>query len=174
MTEFEFQTAYRDHKDVVYRFACRMTGSRELAEEIVQEAFLAVWGRHSFDEKRGSLRAYLLGVARHQAFQWFRKEYPRENIPENLASPAINVIDRLVVESRERLVEQAVYELPPLQREVVILAEYEELTMQEIADAVGADVPAVKSRLHRARCQLREKLQALLPAEKVLSGTRRR
>jgi len=159
VTDAEFQTAFAQHKDAVYRFAWRMSGSAATAEDITQDAFVGLL-RHPdrFNPDRGSLRAFLLGIARNLALKRWRKEHRLEPLDgETLVAEPID---------HERgelgdIVGRAVQALRPLQREVVILAEYEGLTLAEIARAVDADVGTVKSRLHRARENLRRMLSPL-------------
>ena len=63
MTDPDFRDAFHAHKDVLYRFVCRMTGSANGAEDIVQECFLALWRKSgAYDPNRGTLRAFLLGT----------------------------------------------------------------------------------------------------------------
>jgi hypothetical protein len=76
MTDAAFREAYRLHKDVLYRFAHRMSGSGAAAEDIVQDAYLALWRNSAvFDPARGALRAFLLGVARNVALQTVRLRF---------------------------------------------------------------------------------------------------
>ena len=159
MTDAEFQTAFAQHKDAVYRFAWRMSGSPAAAEDITQDAFVGLL-RHPdrFDPDRGSLRAFLLGIARNLALKRWRKEHRLDPLDdETLVAEPID-LDRGELGD---IVGRAVQALGPLQREVVILAEYEGLTLAEIARAVDADVGTVKSRLHRARENLRRLLSPL-------------
>ena len=160
MTDAEFQAAFAQHKDAVYRFAWRMSGSPDAADDITQDVFVGLL-RHPgrFDPARGSLRAFLLGIARNLALKHWRAEHRFEPLDDD---------DAVVAEpfDLERgdvgdLVGRAVRALRPLQREVVILAEYEGLTLAEIAHAVDADIGTVKSRLHRARENLRRMLAPL-------------
>jgi len=171
MTDTEFRDAYRAHKDVLYRFVRRMTNSAEIAEDIVHDAFLTVWRSTStFDSARGTLRSYLLGVTRNLALQWLRRDRPHEALEEDasIAGP----IDLTGVE-RAEIVARAVAALPALQREALILAEYEELPLEEIARATNAELAAVKSRLHRARENLRRGLAPLLETKGAVYGTDR-
>ena len=159
MTDAEFQAVFDEHKDAVYRFAWRMAGSPSAAEDVTQDVFLALL-RHPrrFDATRGTLRAFLLGVARNLVLKRWRAEHrygPLDD--EGMAAAPIDLGQGEVGD----MVGRAVQALVPLQREVVILAEYEGLTLAEIADAVGADVGTVKSRLHRARENLRRALAPL-------------
>jgi RNA polymerase sigma-70 factor, ECF subfamily len=159
VTDAEFQAAFDQHKDAVYRFAWRMSGSAAAAEDITQDAFVSLL-RHPgrFDPARGTLRAFLLGIARNLALKRWRTEHRYERLDDDLANAAPVDLDRGTIGDS---VGRAVRALGPLQREVVILAEYEGLTLAEIARAVDADVGTVKSRLHRARENLRRMLAPL-------------
>jgi RNA polymerase sigma-70 factor (ECF subfamily) len=170
MSESEFRDAYALHKDVLYRFARRMTGSASVAEDLVQDCFLMFWrGGAVYRPERGSLRSFLLGVMRNLAIKRFRGSRVFEELEEETALCApVDPSGR----ERGELVEQAVRALPPLQREVLILAEYEEMKLEEIAQATGAELAAVKSRLHRARTNLRSMLASLLDTKGAACGTR--
>jgi RNA polymerase sigma-70 factor, ECF subfamily len=161
MTEPEIRAAYRDHKDAIYRFAMRMCGAAEAAEDIVQECFLALL-RHPgrYDGSRAPLRPFLLAVARNQARKRWRAERRWDALDEEafIAEP----IDPGAGQTAE-LVARAVRSLPPLQREALILFEYEELSLEEVARAVEAEAGTVKARLHRARENLRRMLAPLKP-----------
>ncbi len=171
MTDAAFRQAYRLHKDVLYRFARRMTGSGPAAEDIVQEAFLELWrNAANHDPARGSLRSLLVGVARNLALQRVRAERPQDELDEAMAFET--PVDLVGIE-RAQAVAAAVGALPPLQREALIMAEYEDMTLEEIGRATNADLSAVKSRLHRARENLRRLLAPLLETEGHVYGTGR-
>jgi RNA polymerase sigma-70 factor (ECF subfamily) len=159
MTKAEFEVVFREHKDAVYRFAWRMTSSPATAEDIAQEVFLSLL-RHPnrFDPARGALRPFLLGIARNLALKRWRTESRWENLEDEQFDPVpVNVDSGEISE----IVGGAVRSLPPLQREVIVLAEYEELSLEEIAQVVDSEVGTVKSRLHRARENLRRMLAPL-------------
>jgi RNA polymerase sigma-70 factor (ECF subfamily) len=169
MTDAEFRDAYRTNKDVMYRFARRMTGSPAAAEDIVQDAFLALWRNSSgYDAGRGTMRSYLFGVTRNLAMQRLRRDRPHEELDE-----AVSVIGPVDIAGLERgeMVARAVGALPLLQREALILAEYEELSLEEIGRATNAELAAIKSRLHRARENLRRMLAPLLETRGTGYGT---
>jgi RNA polymerase sigma factor (sigma-70 family) len=158
VTDAQFQDAFEQHKDVVYRFAWRMSGPAA-AEDITQDVFVSLLRQPGrFDPARGTLRAFLLGIARNLALKRWRSEHRFEPLDDEAMAAEVIDFDRLDV---GEMVGQAVRTLGPLQREVVILAEYEGLTLAEIARAVDADVGTVKSRLHRARENLRRMLAPL-------------
>jgi RNA polymerase sigma-70 factor (ECF subfamily) len=164
VTDAEFQAAFDQHKDAVYRFAWRMCGSAAAAEDITQDAFVGLLRYPDrFDPARGTLRAFLLGIARNLALKRWRSEHRFEPLDDEVVQARAGVAEPDVLERGEvgDIVGRAVRALRPFQREVVILAEYEGLTLDEIARAVDADVGTVKSRLHRARENLRRTLAPL-------------
>ena len=161
MNQTAFQSAFDEHKDAVFRFAWRMVGP-DFAEDIAQDVFLTLL-RHPerFDPTRGTLRAFLLGVARNLALKRWRDTHRWDPLDdEAFMTPAIDPTQGETAE----IVGAAVRTLPPLQREALILAEYEELSLDEIARAVDAEVGTVKSRLHRARQNLKRLLAPIRPS----------
>ncbi len=160
MTGAEFHEAYGRNKDVLYRFARRMTGSAAVAEDLVHDCFLLVWrNAAAYRADRGTMRSFLIGVTRNLALKRLQRERPFDELEEDSAvCGPIDVVGR----ERADLVAQAVAALPPFQREALILAEYEAMSLEEIARATGVDLAAVKSRLHRARENLRRMLAPLL------------
>jgi RNA polymerase sigma-70 factor, ECF subfamily len=147
-----------------------MMGSAAAAEDIAQDVFLSLL-RHPrrFDPNRGNLRPFLLGITRNLVLKRWRDEHQWEELLDEQVSA--NPID-LERSERAEIVGAAVRSLPPLQREVLILFEYEELSLEEIARAVEAEVGTVKSRLHRARENLRRMLAPLKSSNGVRSWNR--
>ena len=166
---------YRRRQGSVYRFALEMTGSRALAEEVTQEVFLMlIQNSTTFDPARGSLRNFLYGVARNYVRRILDRERPYAaaldedsetaetgsasaqflNGPEALADPLADLTQREAVAN----VRQAVLSLPARYREVVVLCDLHERDYVETAEALGCAVGTVRSRLHRARELLFQKL----------------
>lgn len=170
MTDSDFRDSFHRFKNVVYRFAYRMTGSGAAAEDVVQDCFTALWKRpEGYDPDRGALRAYLLGIARNIVLKRWRSEQRLEmEDTDSLVSLPLDLVSR----ERGEAVAAAVQSLPPLQREALVLAEYEELSLDEIARLTGADLAAVKSRLHRARQNLRRMLAPVLDKKGNLYGAK--
>jgi RNA polymerase sigma-70 factor (ECF subfamily) len=157
--EEAFQTLYQCYRDPLFRFAYRLTSSAEEAEDLVHDCFVGVF-RAGFDECRGTLRTYLYAAVRNLARKHFRDTGREDRTDEFEISTADDPLDGLLAREIAEEVKSAVARLPLLQREVLVLAEYEELSLEEIANIVEADVGAVKSRLHRARTGLRKLLVA--------------
>ncbi len=111
-------------------------------------AFILLRNPAGYDAARGTLRSFLIGVVRNLALKRMRGESRLAISTKSLcALPAIDTNSQ----DRAQIVARAVASLPPLQREVLILAEYEELSLEEISRAVDAELAAVKSYPSRAR-----------------------
>jgi RNA polymerase sigma-70 factor, ECF subfamily len=160
--EEAFVLLYRRYQGGIYRFAWRMTGSREAAEDVTQETFLVVArGPSRYDETRGAFGAYLYGIARNLVGKRAGRERPfvalgdGEDALRSPADPTADLDRRQAVEA----VRQAVLTLPEHYREVVVLAELQGLAYEEVAAAIGCPVGTVRSRLHRARALLAQRLR---------------
>jgi RNA polymerase sigma-70 factor (ECF subfamily) len=171
VTEAEFQGVFDDHKDAVYRFAWRMTSSAAVAEDIAQDVFLVLFRQpNRFDPSRGTMRAFLLGIARNLTLKLWRDEERWEELGEGEFVTQSTHVDHIVRSEIAAAVGNAVRSLPPLQREVLILAEYEDLSLEEIARAVESEIGTVKSRLHRARENLKQMLAPLRATQSASGG----
>jgi RNA polymerase sigma-70 factor, ECF subfamily len=150
------EQVFDDHHKAVYRFVYRLVGRADLAEDITQECFLAVLrAPQRWDADRGGVKTYLFSIARNLAFKRYRDDHVNVQVEEDLAA---SVADRRTDQELAVVVAQTVAQLPELQREVLILFEYEGFQLNEIARIVNADVGVVKSRLHRARQRLKRLL----------------
>ena len=157
-----FLELYEHHRNGILAFAYRMLGSIELAEDITHDCFISLINNTSrFDPSRASLRSYLFATARNLALKHFHKksrEASIEDLPEEF-DPALETeqpLGKLISEELSAEVRKAITELPPLQREALLLFEFEGLSLAEVASAVSADIGTVKARLHRARERLRK------------------
>lgn len=162
---------YRRRQSGIYRFALRMSGSESTAEDVVQEVFMILMrGDGHYDATRGSFSAYLFGIARNQVLRRFEKDRflaplneSDDEIEAALPASLITHYDPLGDLTRQEtivMVRQAVQALPVHYREVVLLCDLHELSYAEAAAALGCAVGTVRSRLHRARALLVERLGA--------------
>jgi len=158
--EAAFAALYLRHRTPVFRFAWRFTGLPDAAEDVTQECFLALFAGAAFDPRHGSLRTYLFGIARHLAIRRMRIDEREPEEPADAAA-SYDTLGDLIGRERSAAVERAVAALPPLQKEALVLFEYEDCSLEEIAQIAGVEVGAVKARLHRARETLRRQLAPL-------------
>jgi RNA polymerase sigma-70 factor, ECF subfamily len=179
--EIAFVTLYRRRQGGIYRFALRMSGSEAIAEDVTQEVFLTLMrGDGHYDPSRGSFSAYLFGVARNQVRRRLEKDRflsPIYDGDEDCESPTpeslVALNDPLGDLTRKETiasVRQAVLALPAHYREVVALCDLQEMSYADASAALGCAVGTVRSRLHRARALLVEKLRAYQSAEGAAEG----
>jgi RNA polymerase sigma-70 factor, ECF subfamily len=181
--EEAFAALYRRHADVLYRFAFRMTGSSWGAEEIVQDVFMTlVREPGKYDVERGTLPAFLFGIARNKIMK-YNERLPREislvERQEDGSGGGLTLRDSFTpamwAEQRERLekVRAAVMELPMEFRETVVLCELEEMTYDQAARMLDCPIGTIRSRLHRGRALLLAKLEMLRDAPRRWSSVAR-
>ncbi|MEK7406541.1 MAG: RNA polymerase sigma factor [Acidobacteriota bacterium] len=160
--EESFTVLYRRRQAGIYRFALRMSGSEAAAEDVTQEVFLTLAREASrYDPARGPVTAYLFGIARKQVLRWVartRLERAVDPLPEQ-AEPGAGPLERLAREESIEWVRAAVLSLPPHYREVVALCDLDGMSYEEAAATLECAVGTVRSRLHRARGLLAEKLR---------------
>jgi RNA polymerase sigma-70 factor (ECF subfamily) len=164
--EQAFTTLYRRRQGAIYRFALHMSGSSAAAEDIVQEVFLALLREEcGFDPERGTLSGYLFGIARKLVLRNLergRSNVPLESETEEAVPRELAVIDDpLAGLTRHEAIEslrRAVQALPRRYREVVVLCDLEEMDYADAALVLGCPIGTVRSRMHRARALLLEKL----------------
>jgi RNA polymerase sigma-70 factor, ECF subfamily len=172
-----FINLYERHRTAIFRFSYRLSGSVEVAEDITHDCFLGLIRKPgNFRPGRALLRTYLLAAARNLWLKGLRdygRETPMdEDADDNIVAPGKEPLSDLLDDELSFKVAEAIAGLPPLQREALILFEYEGLALNEIAAMVGTDVGAIKSRLHRARARLRDVLRPYLTSQRELNPGR--
>ena len=172
-----FEQLYQRWQSPLYRFALRMSGSETIAEDVTQEVFLTLMRDGRQYSGRGSFAAYIFTIARHGVWRRLQRErwFVRLEIEEGVESDAGLTSDRLIAQAdpladltRDEMVEavrRAVIALPAHYREVVLLCYLHELSYAEAAEVIGCELGTVRSRLHRARALLAEKLDAMKSAD---------
>jgi RNA polymerase sigma-70 factor (ECF subfamily) len=165
--EAAFRALYERHRYVVLRFAYRLLGCLHGAQDVVHDCFLGLMERpDGFDAERASLRTYLCGSARHLAFRILRRRGIQieleDSDAESMPAREDDPLHELIGDETAARIASAVGRLPPLQREALVLFEYEEMSLAEIAAVAGVSVPTVSARIHRARARLRGWLADLM------------
>ena len=172
-----FLELYDRHREPIFRFAYRLLGEVGKAEDVTHDCFLSLIRKpENFRPERASLRTYLFAAARNLALKHFRST-GRETGLDDMAeepqlSPRHGPLRKLLDEELAAEVRRAIFSLAPLQREALILFEYEGLSLNEIAEITGADVGAVKGRLYRARTQLKGLLRPYVNSNQELNSGR--
>jgi len=144
-----FDGFYRANAPRLRSFLHQVTGNRQAAEDLTQETFLQMWTQpNGFDPDRGNLRAYLFGIGRKRASEWWRRQRPGE--PELEETPEASQSEL------HAMLEDALVRIPPQQRALLWLREVEGQSYGELAAILEIPVGTVRSRLFAAREALRK------------------
>ena len=190
--EGAFVIAYDRHSGFLFGSVTRFLGDREMAAEVVQDAFVTLWRRaRLFDARSGSLLTWLLAIARHRAIDRLRAEgrrptrdairldaftaeaptagSPRLDTPPELVADAGTdpgeVAGRRWVQS---VVRTGIAELPENERQVIVLGYAMDLSQAQIAERLEWPLGTVKSRTRRAMAQLRQRLGTVVDLDHAL------
>jgi len=165
------------HEKTVVNLVYRFTGNREIAGDLAQEVFLRIYRASGRFEAKAKFFTYLYKVtlnlcrnyrAKAQRRQTTSLSAPRsgsggEELPtRDIEDPIGSAEEQVSRLELSEMVREAVETLPEQQREAVILQRFQGLAYEEIAEALNLSVPAVKSRIHRAKLNLKEKLTPYL------------
>lgn len=164
--EAAFVALYRRRQGAIYRFILHMSRSTAVAEDVTQEVFLALLREGcGYDPDRGTLSGYLFGIARKLLLRQIergRVDVPLEAETEDAAIPELAVPDNALEDLTRRegieALRRAIGTLPRRYREVVVLCDLEEVDYADAAQVLGCPIGTVRSRLHRARALLLDKL----------------
>lgn len=156
-----FALLYRRHQAIIYRFASAMTGSAAVAEDVVQDVFLALMrDLDRYDPARAPLRTYLFGVARNVARYRLRSVWRLMSLDHagETAGPD-DPAAALSASEDTRHLRRCLGALPGRYREVIVLCDLQELDYAEAATVLGVPVGTIRSRLSRGRQMLLDRLR---------------
>lgn len=173
-----FETIFRQHVSMVYRQAFKLIGNEAETEEVVQEVFLAVHQKVKTFRGESAFSTWLYRLTTNVALSRLRKRKRSQEVPLDDYLPRFqedghhevrpvfnwgNELDlRLERKELQALIREALEELPPIDKAVIVLSDLEGIPNIEIGESLGLSIPAVKARLHRARLFLRGKLAVSL------------
>ncbi len=159
-----FTEVYSQYSVAIYRYALHMSGSPAIAEEITHDAFLEYIRRPSgFDDRRGTIGAYLYGIARHILHRYLERSRRFQRLDDDKAEPVGNdngLLECLTAREDLEALNEEILRLPEKNREVVVLCDLQEMSYEAAATVLGCVVGTVRSRLHRGRALLISRMQA--------------
>src|SRR3954471_5872081 len=162
-----FEVLYDRHSSVAFSLAYRMCGSRAAAEDVVQEAFLAMWRSGArYDRTRGSVRTWALGIVHNRAIDSLRRStvHDRRRASDEGIEERFEAPERTEVEAARRdearSVREIIDELPEEQGRVIQLAYYGGFTHTEIAEMLETPIGTIKGRMRLGLEKMRARLQA--------------
>lgn len=170
--ERAFRELFGRYAPVAHALAFRLVRQAQVAEEIVQEAFLAVWRTpERFDPARGSVRSWLMGTVHHRAVDAVRREQAQRRradqaaalVPRIAEDPTDDVLSAIDLPRERHLVQKALAGLPDEQRDVIQRMYFDGMSQSQIAERTGLPLGTVKSRTLLAMRRLRTHLGEVAP-----------
>jgi RNA polymerase sigma-70 factor, ECF subfamily len=163
-----FEAVYERHSGAAFSLAYRMVGRGNVAEDVVQEAFLSIWRSGArYERARGSVRTWVLGIVHHRAIDQLRRSsvHSKRRASDEGIEDRIESGERTDVEVARRdeaqAIRTAMESLPPEQSHVIELAYFGGFTHTEIADILETPVGTVKGRMRLGLEKLRHGLRLL-------------
>jgi len=167
-----FAELFRRHQATVFRFSRQMIGSREAAEDVTQDVFIALARNvRRFDPAMGSLTTYLYGIARnlilqrHKRSRWCHVDIRSLDDDAGALATTCDPAEALTREQMQRQLRLAILRLPVHYREVVVLCELNGLSYEDAANIAGCPIGTIRSRLSRARETLIARCRALIEVD---------
>jgi RNA polymerase sigma-70 factor (ECF subfamily) len=168
-----FATLFRRHQATVYRFSRQMLGSREAAEDVTQDVFIALARSvRRFDPGVGALTTYLYGIARnlilqrHKRSRWQHVGIDVLDADARAVASTVDPTDTVIEAQMQQRLRAAILGLPVHYREVIVLCELNGLSYEEAARIAGCPIGTIRSRLSRAREMLIKRCRPLLNPER--------
>jgi RNA polymerase sigma-70 factor (ECF subfamily) len=162
-----FAILYERHANVAFSLAFRMCGKRAVAEDVVQEAFLALWrSGQRYDRTRGSVRTWVLGIVHHRAIDALRRGvvHDRGRVSDEGLEERLEAAERTDQEvgrrDEAREIREALKVLPPEQSHVIELAYYGGFTHTEIATMLDTPIGTIKGRMRLGLEKMRSQLHS--------------
>jgi RNA polymerase sigma-70 factor (ECF subfamily) len=141
----------RRYQTSIYRVALRMLGSRADAQDAVQETFVRAWRALPRFRHDSAISTWLYRIVTRRALDRIASRRSTGTLDEVEVEAGPDPAQAAEHQERLRAIRRAIAKLPPDQRAALVLREFEGLSYQEVAQVLGASVPAVKTRIHRAR-----------------------
>jgi RNA polymerase sigma-70 factor, ECF subfamily len=157
-----FESMYRQYERLVFRNAYLITGKKEEAEDVLQDVFLSVWkSRHTFDPGKSKLTTWLHRITVNECFRKKRKQDPGQCSLDDIdiAAPEDGQEESFITKEEYGELMKAMDNLDQKHRAVLVLRYFNELSYDEIAQAMDIPLGTVKSRIFQALGTLRSKLQ---------------
>jgi RNA polymerase sigma factor (sigma-70 family) len=163
----QFETIVLPHADAAFNLARWLTRDDHAAEDLVQEAFLRA-ARYFRSLRGNDARPWLLGIVRRVTYDWLRSHSATVTLDVDVhdqEDSSMNPVSLVIQNWRQEQLQQALEQLSPSLREVVVLRDLEQLSYQQIAAVIDCPIGTVTSRLSRGRRLLQLQLMSILGEE---------
>lgn len=158
-----FGEIYKLFMKRIYRFIYYMVYDKELASDLTQNTFLKTWRSiNSFSESKGTFEAFLYTIARNVVIDYQRKKKTVSlEVTGDIFPTNENLEESIVLKEEQRIIHKALLGLEDIERHIVMLRYFEELSFAEIAKVIGKNEGAIRVRIHRILQKLKVNLKTI-------------
>jgi len=171
-----FQELFEAYGPKILNYLFRMTGSREMAEDLAQETFILAFRKLPSLRNSSKFQSWIFRIAQNNVYQAFRAKRPQMlSIDEEtskelsdvqkLATPRSDPEDEFLSDELQLVIQNAISALPEKYKTVFVLSAIQKLSYKEISTIVGRSLASVKSDIHRARVEVRDKIRSYMGEE---------
>lgn len=146
----------------VRKFALQVCRTNEDAEDAVQHTLFIVFSKVSSFRSAAKFTSWLFAIVKHECLRLIRTFKKSQELNEEIIDPKALTDERISQLQLEQKLSEFIGNLEPIYREIILLRDIEGLSAPEVADKLGITIEAVKSRLHRARNEIRDQIAPLL------------
>ncbi len=164
-----FEFLFKEYYPLLFNTLFKLTGSKELTEDIIQETFINIWQNAHKIKVKTSIKSYIFGAAINNALTRLKKEktninidYPAEDDNMFIISSNDDPADQIHYLETRKKVRKAVNNLPPACKAIFIMARHDNMSYKEIASIMNISVKTVDNQLWKAMKILKEELKELL------------
>ena len=175
-----FQQLYALYSRKILNYTYRLTGSRDEAEDLTQDTFILAYKNLKSLKESAKFQSWLFRIAQNNVYQMYRVKKPQMHpLPDEgselaetvkLTTPQNSPEDRLLSSELEQVIEEVINQLPDKQKGVFVLSAIHKLSYKEISTIEDRTLASVKSDVHRARVDVRDKVKAYLKEKHGLSN----
>jgi len=175
-----FQQLFNAYGPKILNYLFRMTGSREMAEDLAQETFILAFKKLSTLREPSKFQSWIFRIAQNNAYQAFRGNRPQMvSIDEDkskelsdvqkLATPRSGPESEVLSDELQAVIQDAINALPEKYKTVFVLSAIQKLSYREISQIVGRSLASIKSDIHRARVEVRDRIKSYIGENYELS-----
>lgn len=161
------------YQSPLFNFYCKLTGSRTLSEDLVQEVFVRILKYRQSYRPGTPFRPWIYQIARNARTDHFRRQHTEVEWEPEL-SPAVAFADSAQQKQEVELLYRALLQIPEEKREVLVLSRFQDMKYEEIAQLLGCEVSTVKVKVHRALQELREAFHRVQQGSSLSDSKERR
>jgi RNA polymerase sigma factor (sigma-70 family) len=167
----QLEVLFERYREPLYDFFGRLTGNRSVSEDLVQDVFVRILKYRTTYRETHRFSTWMYRIARNSRIDYLKKHKPETDTTPDLVAPSSTPGRRLEESEEKALLQRALMQMTESNRELLILLRYQEMKYEVIAELLGIEIGAVRTRVHRAMKELRDTFLKLRSNESSCNAT---